>query len=239
MEAGKRKYQILSNSMLKVFAVITMLIDHTAVVFRSRFNDVFLLFSSFSMTYYELMRFIGRWSFPVYAFLITEGFLHTRNRRMYGLRLLLFAFLSEIPWNLEHTGILYYEKQNVFFTLFLGYVGLCMIEKLEKREDELKHEILLLFLLLISFVLNADYGYIGFAFILVMYLLRKSLICQAIIGSCLSSSHWKIVPSFALISLYNGKRGFIRNRFLQLLFYSIYPLHMLLFYFIKHSLGGY
>ena len=241
MEKNKNnsKHQILSNSALKVFAVITMLIDHVAIVFRYKFNTVFLTVTDYGITYYSLMRFIGRWSFPVYVFLITEGFVHTRNRKMYGQRLLIFAFLSEIPWNLEHTGTFYYEKQNVFFTLFLGYTGLCLTEQIQKGKETLKNQLLLLGLLLISFVLKADYGYIGFCFILMMYLLRESLTLRAVAGICLLSCHWKAVPAFAVIGLYNGKRGFISNRFLQICFYVIYPLHMLIFYFIKRSLGGY
>lgn len=239
MEAKSKKYQVLSNSMLKILAVITMLIDHVALVFRYRFNTVFLTVAGKSFTCYEIMRFIGRWSFPVYAFLISEGFVHTRNRKMYGLRLLIFAFLSEIPWNLEHTGTFYYEKQNVYFTLFLGYLSLCLTEEIRKGKETLRNQLLLLGLLLICFVLNADYGYSGFCFIILMYLLRDSLVLRAVSGISLLSCHWKAVPAFAAIGLYNGKRGFINNRFLQICFYTIYPLHMLIFYFIKKSLGGY
>ena len=236
MEQGTStgKFRVLSNSALKVIAVITMIIDHIAVVFYYRFTDVFISFAGRSMTYYELMRLIGRMSFPVYAFLISEGFIHTRNRKMYGLRLLLFALLSEIPWNLEHTGTIYYEKQNVFFTLFLGYAGICTAEKIRKGEETLKNQAMMLLLLLISFVLNADYGYSGFCTILMMYLLRESLILRTCAGICLLSCHWKAIPAFALIGLYNGKRGFISNRFLQILFYAIYPLHMLIFYLLTY-----
>lgn len=229
------KYRILSNSALKVIAVVTMIIDHIGVVFHSGFTDVCMSFAGKSVTYYELMRFIGRWSFPIYAFLICEGFQHTRNRKMYGLRLLLFAFLSEIPWNLEHTGTIYYEKQNVFFTLFLGYAGLCLIEEIQKGRDMFRNQILLFLLLLISFVLKADYGYSGFCFILMMYLLRESLALQTCTGICLLSCHWKAVPAFAAIGLYNGKRGFINNRFLQILFYAIYPLHMMILYLLTYA----
>ncbi len=241
MEENKasEKNRILSNSTLKTFAVITMLIDHVAVVFGYKFSTLFLTVAGKSMTYYDLMRFIGRWSFPVYAFLITEGFIHTRNRKKYGIRLLLFAFLSEIPWNLEHTGTFYYEKQNAFFTLFLGYAGLCLIEQIQKRKETFRNQLLLIGLLLISFQLKADYSYSGFCFILMMYLLRESLTLRAVSGICLLSCHWKAVPAYAVIGLYNGKRGFINNRFLQICFYLIYPLHMLVFYFIKKSLGGY
>ena len=228
------KYRILSDSALKVFALVTMLIDHVAVVFSYRLSNTLFSYGKYVLTPYKLMRFIGRWSFPVYAFLIVEGFLHTGNRRRYGLRLLLFAFLSEIPWNLEHTGTFHYAKQNVFFTLFLGYAGLCLIEKLEKKEEMQKNGCLLLILLILSLALNADYGCSGFALILILYLLRESLLYKMVISMCLLSSHLKICVSFLVIGMYNGKRGFIRSRFLQILFYAIYPLHMFVFYLLVY-----
>ncbi len=233
------KYRFLSNSVLKCIALISMLIDHVASVLLRGDQTVLIALFGKQLTLYALMRFIGRIAFPIYAFLIVEGFVHTRNRKAYGIRLLVFALISEIPWDLEHTGSFFSWTQNVFFTLFLGYLGLCLIEKLKNGENRLKNTFLLIGLLVISILSRADYGCTGFGFILMLSLLRDYPIPRAIAGSCFLSSKWQAGLAFIPIAFYNGKRGFIKNRFLKMLFYVLYPLHMLILFFIKKSLGGY
>ena len=79
----------LSGSALKVIAMISMVIDHVALYLMEQ-----------GTLLYETMRCIGRIAFPVFAFLIAEGFIHTRNRYRYFFTLLGFAVISEIPWYL-------------------------------------------------------------------------------------------------------------------------------------------
>lgn len=229
------RFRVLSGSALKLIAAVTMLIDHIAC---HLLNDKTVLFTlSGSVVYrYTTMRTIGRVSFPIYAFLLVEGFLHTSDRRRYGGRLLLFALLSELPWNLLHSGTLWCETQNVMFTLFLGYLGLCVLEAMERQPaDRKRPACALLGLLLVSVLLRADYGCSGFGFILMLYLLRARPLYQAVLGSCFLSARWKAGLAFIPISLYSGKRGMIRSRFVSLLFYAFYPVHMLALYFIKYN----
>ena len=117
------KYRFLSNSVLKCIALFTMLVDHVASVLLKSNSTVLLRLFGRNITLYQSMRMVGRLAFPIYAFLLVEGFYHTQDKKKYGLRLLIFALISEIPWNLEHSGSLFYTKQNVFFTLFLGLGG--------------------------------------------------------------------------------------------------------------------
>ncbi len=233
------KYRFLSNSVLKCIALITMLIDHVAAVLLREDQTVLIALFGKQLTLYALMRFIGRIAFPIYAFLIVEGFIHTSNRKTYGIRLLVFALISEIPWDLEHTGTFFSWSQNVFFTLFLGYLGLCLIEKLKSGANMLKNTFLLIGLLVISALFHADYGCSGFGFIIMLGLLRNYPVPRAIVGSCFLSSRWQAGLAFIPIAFYNGKRGFVKSRFLKILFYVLYPLHMLILFFIKKSLGGY
>lgn len=72
---------------------------------------------------------IGRIAFPIFAFLIGEGFTHTRNRTKYGLRLLLLAVISEFPSDLGRWGRLVWTEQNPVFTLFAGYLTICAAEE--------------------------------------------------------------------------------------------------------------
>ena len=233
------KYRFLSSSGLKIIAVLTMFIDHTASVLLKENSPTLLELAGKQLTLYQLMRFTGRIAFPIFAFLLVEGFHHTSNRKKYSLRLLFFALISEIPWNLEHTGKLFYGSQNVFFTLFLGFLGLCVIEQLKISKDKTKWLFSLFALLISSIVLSADYGCSGFGFILLLGMLRDYPVFRAITGACFLSSRWQAGLAFIPISFYNGKRGFIKGAFLKILFYVIYPLHMLILYLIKKALGGY
>ena len=229
------RFRILSGSALKLIAVVTMLIDHVASHLMRTDKTVVLTVLGKTLTRYTLLRSIGRLAFPIYAFLLVEGFLHTRSRKRYGTRLAVFALLSELPWNLLHGGKWTYAGQNVMFTLLLGFLGLCVLERLEReRENRKTWALALLGLLAASVLLRADYGCSGFGFILMLYLLRAQPLYQSVLGACFLSSRWIAGLAFIPIGLYNGRRGMIRSRFASLLFYAFYPVHMLVLYFIKY-----
>jgi hypothetical protein len=121
----------MSGSILKLIACLAMLIDHMAAFLPGDFMDMketLFMIGNKAISLRMLMHYIGRTAFPLFAFLITEGFTHTHDRKKYGINLFIFALISEIPWNLAHTGDLFYARQNVFFTLLLGYLGLCTLE---------------------------------------------------------------------------------------------------------------
>lgn len=109
----------LSGSALKVIALISMVIDHVALYLMEQ-----------GTLLYETMRCIGRIAFPVFAFLIAEGFIHTKNRYRYFFTLLGFAVVSEIPWYLLNGAD---GTHNVMFTLALGVATLMVLENLLQR----------------------------------------------------------------------------------------------------------
>lgn len=224
----------ISGSVLKLLAVFSMLIDHVAWALLKN-NEVFTqtlcTIGSRDITPYFLMRAFGRLAFPIFSFLIVEGFVLTRNRFNYGRNLLLFAIISEIPWNLLHAGVWHHPTQNVFFTLFLGYLGLCCLTYW--KEDAVKKSIGLLVLLAISFKFRADYGYRGFGFILMLYALRSHLLVKSVIGCCMLPGAWMPGLAFVPICLYNGKRGFIQGPAWKFCFYAFYPVHLLILYIIR------
>ena len=76
--------KIFSNYTLKLIATIAMILDHLAIIFFSSTSFIYLI-----------LRIIGRISFPIYAFLIVEGFFHTKSLTKYLSRLILLAFISE------------------------------------------------------------------------------------------------------------------------------------------------
>lgn len=232
-----RRFQVLSGSILKIIAVITMLIDHSACILLSLYppalSPVFHI-GGYSYSLYRVCRDIGRIAFPIYCFLLVEGFLHTRNRHKYGKNLLLFALISELPWNYMFADTWRYEKQNVFFTLFLGYLAFCALEYFRDRRE--MQFLSLALLLAVSFLLRADYGWKGYVFLLIMYLLRNEKAPQAIIGSCWLAYEWKACFAFLPINMYNGQRGFIRGKAAKYFFYAFYPLHITILVILRHFL---
>lgn len=232
------KFKILDGSSLKLIASVLMLANHAANSFVSITGRIIVFsFGSYSLDLCNLIFYISRICFPIYAFLLVEGFIHTHDRRKYGMNLFLFALISEIPWNLRRSGTIFYEKQNVMFTLLFGYLGLCAIEKY--KEDRPKQLIALIVLLMTATFFNADYGVTGFGFILLLYALRDNRILQAIIGCTLLSGRWIAGMAFIPINMYSGKRGFARGRIWKYVFYIFYPLHLLLLFLLRYYTIGY
>ena len=170
-------------------------------------------------------------------FLLIEGFIHTRNKKRYGINLFLFALISEIPWNLEHTGKLTYGAQNVFFTLFLGFLALVCYEKFQG--STLKQTVSLLLIAGVALFLRADYSLLGLALILILFVLRDNGVFRTVIGCCVLGSPLYCLPPFLIMNLYNGKRGFVKGKWLKYVFYAAYPGHILILYFLKKHFFGY
>ena len=228
-----KKFQILSGSSLKIIAIITMLIDHIGaalieqLLIRGFFTDV----KSYGF-YFDLdmkLRMIGRIAFPIFCFLLVEGFLHTKNKKNYSLRLFLFALFSEIPFDLAFRNQLFaWDYQNVFFTLLVGFL---VMWAWERYHGKLYLQIPLLIFggYAASYVLHSDYGYKGIALIFILYLFHKNRFLFSLVGAL--SLLWEAPAIFAFIpiNLYNGKRGLSMKYF----FYFFYPLHLLCLYGIR------
>lgn len=128
-EAQQARKRGISGSTLKLIAVGTMLVDHIAAVVLLRIlladGYVSLVQEAGLSWTYQVMRNIGRLGFPLFCFLLIEGFQHTRNVGKYMLRLGLFGLISELPFDLATSGGISWKYQNVYFTLFLGMFVLC------------------------------------------------------------------------------------------------------------------
>jgi hypothetical protein len=231
-EQEKQSWKILSGSALKILAIVSMLVDHLAAYLwcgEPWCTEVLFNVGHKEISAYVLMRMFGRIAFPLFAFLLVEGFQHTRSRKRYGIQLFIFALLSEIPYNLVHGGW-FYHGQNIFFTLLLGYLGLCALERF--KDDNKKLIPSLLGLLVVSVLLRADYGCSGYGFILLLYVLRNQELVRAVIGCCVLGSRWMAGTAFIPIALYNGKRGFVRGPVGKYFFYLFYPLHLLIIWLL-------
>lgn len=242
------KQRGLSGSTLKIIAIITMLIDHTAAAVLARLMEVRQLTGRPASldngelyVIYSLMRNIGRIAFPIFCFLLAEGFLHTRSKRKYAFRLGLFALLSEPAFDLAFSSrVLEVEYQNVYFTLFFGVLTMLLYHKVEEQKQwgagmQTLAEMAVVFAGMgIAELARTDYGALGVLCIMVPYMFRQDKKTQIVAG-VLSFFWWEppAVLAFIPIAFYNGKRGIN----LKYVFYIFYPAHLLILYLICKGMG--
>ncbi|GGA29268.1 TraX family protein [Paenibacillus physcomitrellae] len=163
LELRRRSALSLDGSTLKIIAIIAMLIDHIAAVIliHPEINGNHPAFVHTG----QYMRMAGRLAFPIFCFLLVEGFMYTGNRQKYAMRLIAFAFLSEIPFDLAFSGqIVNLAKQNVFFTLWIGLLVMMGFEYLRSRETDPRR-----------FSLRAVMGLLACTFLSAFYVLPSGL----------------------------------------------------------------
>ncbi len=226
------KIKFLSGSWLKIIAMMSMLCDHVAGHILSDSQIVLLSLGGHQIMLSTAMHWFGRMAFPIFCFLLCEGFHYTHSRLKYGINLLAFALISEIPWNLEHAGTLFCPTQNVFFTLFFGFLALWAIEGLKNKPVLMLISIAAL--VISAGILRFDYGTRGVAFIILLYALREHEILR-IVPIVIINWYQFAVFAFLPISFYNGKRGFIKGKIFKYFFYAFYPLHIFVIYLIKYD----
>ncbi len=241
----KKPFGGLSANMLRLIAVLLMLSDHVWATY---------------MSFGDWMTYIGRMAFPIFAFQIAEGFVHTKNVKKYILRLLGFAVVTEIPFNLFYSSRTFNPyHQNVLFTLLLGLLAIALIDavKKERTAKNIAKTVALLLLIAIASVIGfVDYGFNGVLMVVMFYLFRDfpfawlaQLVAMILINIVFfegqvipfeAFGHNFEIPTqgFAVFSLipiwlYGGKKG-ISNKVLQYGFYAFYPVHMLILYLIKY-----
>lgn len=235
----------ISSFTLHILAMEFMLCDHMwATVLPSQ----------------DWLTLVGRIAFPIFAFMIVEGYTHTRNLKRYILRILFWALLSEIPFNLMCGGSIFYPfHQNVLWTLLLGLLSIVLIEKCKARFKRVAAVLLSIGIVLLGFALGylimADYFGVGVLTVLVFYFFRKRnwkcLLAQII---CLYILNVELIggvdypvnlfghelelsqQGFALLALipiwlYNGRQG-IHSKAFQYVCYAFYPVHMLFLFIL-------
>lgn len=209
--------QCLDSFQLKCIAIVSMALDHTgAVLYPSQI----------------WLRCLGRIAFPIFCFLIVEGFFHTHDVRRYMGRIGVFALISEIPYDLAFRGVpLEYAHQNVFFTLLIGIGMMVLLER--NREWPVKAVILLLAMWL-AVLIRSDYNFRGILLIFVFYIFHESRWLAVTAGGLWNFLYQGVIQKYGVLSvlplaLYNGERG----RKMKYFFYIFYPAHLLLLYGIS------
>ncbi len=257
---GKRG---LSSAVLKNIAVVTMLIDHIGAVIVIRLliqkglygavadQEAYIAWLGQNRGMYGTymaMRIIGRLAFPIYCFLLVEGFQRTHNVKRYLGRMLLFALISEVPFDLAFSGRLWnMQYQNVFFTLFIGLMVIAGLRLVDQRLSDPEtwrklagvglYAVIIAAGSVLALVLKTDYSFKGILAITVLYLFRsrrKAQIWAGVIAFLLMDGLEMIAAlSFLLIWFYNGARG-RQNKYF---FYFFYPVHLLLLWLICVGMG--
>ena len=208
----------LSGSALKIIALVSMTMDHIA----------YYLMEHGSLMY-DLMRTMGRMAFPIFAFLLVEGYVHTRSTRKYALSLLAFALISEIPWWLLNHD----NTHNVFFTLLLGLIaieGMCRI-----GDNPLLWCIIIASICGNAIWLHVDYEYSGILLICAFHIFKPDKVTKCLLATLFMYQYGVIGLwlGLAVILCYNGQRGFIKGQYAKYLCYAYYPLHLVLLCIVR------
>ena len=229
----------LSGSTLKMIALVIMFIDHIGAVIVQRTMTMEGFNHDFWSSLYMPIRYVGRLAFPIFCFLLVEGFVHTSNIKKYLKGMLIFALISEIPFNLSIAGTVFsLDYQNIFWELAMGILAMISLKKIESSKLNYLIQVILRIAVIIVFAaiaegLNFDYGMYGIISIVALYAFRENRLMQLLIGAL--SFYWEPVAplAFLLLALYNGKRG--KN--IKYLFYVFYPSHLLLLYLVARIIG--
>lgn len=267
LHKGRENNGVLTGAVLKNAAYVSMFIDHFfAIIFLNymRLNPVNGAWDPKLEPIYRAGRAVGRIAFILFAFLIVEGFLRTRSRAKYLLRLFLFALLSEIPFDLAFSGMMFdWKSQNVYWTLFLGVLVLTAWEYLSHCRSvfsAIGRILIVASACTAAFLSGTDYRFMGVLLILTFYLMREKekgvrfmavglVMLFGTWGSNLIRYAGKYAAdylfrfslremygllAFLLIFLYNGKRG---RQLPKPFYYGFYPLHLLLLYGIARMIN--
>ena len=245
VQMNTRKPFDLSSMGLHLIAMLLMLCDHLWATVISG-ND--------------WLTCLGRLAFPIFAFMIVEGYFHTKNLKRYVLRLLLFAFISEIPFNLMCSGSLIYPfHQNVMWTFLLGLAAVHLNELARHSEKLWLCIVAAIGTLLVGYILGfltmVDYYGVGVITVLVFYFFRgRKWWCLAgqivalyylnveMLGglsyevSILGRDILIVQQGLTLLALipiwlYRGRQG-PHSKAFQYACYAFYPVHMAILYFI-------
>lgn len=222
------KIKCLTGFELKIIALITMTIDHIGAVLLPQ---------------YGFLRIIGRVAFPIYCFLLVEGYFHTKDIKKYMIRLFIFALISEIFFDYAFYGEIFYNRhQNVFFTLFIGLGIIFIVDLIKVRYIE-KNKFLCVIIAMIVLIsggmiadlLRTDYSFYGIFMIFGFYIFRNIYLSQILFMGYINAMIIGGTQTYALLSLpfiflYNEKTGKYK---LKWLFYIYYPMHLIAIFLIK------
>lgn len=227
----------MSAFLLKFIACFTMLLCHIPFVYPQ---------------YSIPLVYIGKLSFPLFAFLISEGYVHTRNFKKYLTRLIVFGVISQIPAYLLFVGKSFNGLYlNIFFTLAFGLFGIRLYDKIKSKYISVP---IIFLLAVIAELLKFDYGAFGVLMIVCFYIFKGSKLNMVLVQMLLifglylkKFSYYEFslfnlqyilfqvlfaLCSLLLVLMYNGKKGKSSGK-IKLMFYFFYPVHLIILALLK------
>ncbi|MBQ3550284.1 MAG: hypothetical protein IJA41_04830 [Clostridia bacterium] len=228
-------FNLLSSNQLKILALIAMTIDHIGVQILPQ---------------YDILRIIGRISFPIFAFMIAEGCRYTRSRSKYLLKMSGLAVICQVVFYIAD-GSLY---QSVLVTFSLGIGLVYAVDYALKKGSMLACLLAVFALFSVYFICEIlpeilshtdfliDYGFWGAVMPLLVYVMHNKtgkllMMTVAMIGIALNygGNQWYSLIALIPLAVYSGQRGKIR---LKEMFYLYYPLHLVAIYAVDMFLLG-
>ena len=225
----------MSSFALHIIAMIFMLCDHMWATILD----------------YEWLTCIGRIAFPIFAFLITEGYIHTSNINKYIKRMVIFAIITEIPFNLMVSASpIYPFHQNVLWTFVISLLTLKYLN-FDNTKNIFKSILIIILAIIIATITMCDYFGAGVMMVVGFYIFRKSKFLQLLMMIYVNMiliqgysypidiagyTYYFPQQGFAILSLifiwlYNGKQGY-HAKWFKIFCYAFYPLHMLILYIL-------
>lgn len=230
------KLRVLDGTVLKIIAMVSMVFDHVGDMF---FPDVLW------------PRMIGRLAMPLFVFCITEGYIHTKDKKKYLFRMGIFALVSEVPFDLAFEGKVSLNHQNIMLTFFMSILALMLFDLIRGKinEDTGRYSIgktilgslVIIGTAAVAILIKADYTIFAVISVFLFYLFKdtkhfiRTGVGVAFLALTRTMGYYcttglSIIP----LLLYNGKKG----KGLKWLFYAFYPGHLLLLYLIKLIVNG-
>lgn len=217
----------LTGNQLKIIAIVLMTIDHIGC---------------YILPQYIILRYIGRLSMPIFAWMIAEGCHYTKNRPRYLLTMLGFAAVCQVVYFVFPDSL----SQCILVTFSLSIILIYVMDHASKKGDFLSLCLMGGVFAAVGYIclmlpgdlpgsgFSVDYGLCGVLLPVFIYMGRtkqeKLLLTAAGLSVLALGSgkvQWFALLSVPLLALYNGQRG---KKNLKYLFYIYYPAHLAVIY---------
>ena len=206
----------ITTTHLKLIAFVSMVIDHIGYII---FPDILIL------------RYIGRLAFPIYAFLIGEGCIYSKNKKKYLLKTTITLFIFQIIFFLIHNTFYISVLYGFTCAILSAIIWEWAQKDLNNRRPIAIIPIILLFFSIL--IINSDYTFFAMILPLIVFFVKNKTLQKLLFGIMLilmsfCYGKYQILCIFSMIPilLYNGKKG--KEIFFKNSFYVFYPLHYLI-----------
>lgn len=251
----------LSGSTIKIIAIIAMVIGIAATAICDRMllrngmadigndQEAYQTFMDANGTLFTadfILQMIGSLAFPLFCFLLVEGFMHSSSLKKYAASLGILAVVSEIPFDLVYSGTVFNpSRQNAVFALLLGLGTLVFLEKAETSLTQSSlwiqstaKVLIAAAACILAVFLRLDYGIFGPLIIVILYSLRNRQVFGMALACFLMSTTSVMLGFLCFLDIipvifYNGERG-IQKKYT---FYAVYPVVLILIYLIVLLMG--